>query len=909
MSQLNKESLFNSIKLFFLATILMMLAVQVVNIQAASAMFNRSPDHGYFEGKAGADGQRDYVNPGGIGVTNVDSFISWYKTKLSGNSQERAMASFTIRTMLGQNRGAANEKGSVPSGTVAEWEKRVRSYADPNAKDRSVSFNKSFHFKKNTYYQMNNNDIGWYYETDTQPAIVFTNPDGTTYAIKRSCANPVGELAPLDEDSEWSLKDPLTEVRKNGGAWSKQVGVKPGDTVTTRYHVSNATRTATDRFERWRSMNFQSNGTITSSWRDGSKSTEASLGGLGTITAGESSFTIPSNAQSRTAYCWRASVDPRASNDNRVLTGAPACAVVGGSDEQYPSWSLTVGSSVHPFVEQGNAVGWWHGILNSDPNNRGGKTADGFTRCMVFSYDRYDPNGSWGGGGVCGTNHKASIPPGGAYQQTDDAYVLQTDGGTSLGATYCQRYSVGRQAEFKHVVGESPNACTTVVGGKTRLSMTPAQPSRTVEPSRTATVSAVLRTENYTTAGGYPGYDIACTYNVTATLPNNAGQTILGNTDCTTSINNGDARTVVQYPYTPTEGDIGKEICVNVYIAPRNGNMNLLDGSIPPVQRECFDVVAKPYIKVSGGDIAAARCDGGGAIIAGWNQLSDDGNAGSAGNHGAGAQYAAYAQGVIHSFASGQYIAREAGYGYSPVNLSFANTDTNTGAGNFGGNFGGTPCPSRYYDSSAINAASDWPGMGTAIGNGGTRTYRANATASPLVIGGATIPANVNTRLYVDGDVILSGDINANYAGAIDIAQIPNFTLIVRGNIYVQPNVRTLNGTFITEGNGKGQLYTCSTMTSPIRSSNFSNSRPVPAATPYSTCGNQLNFTGSVVAKKIHLQRTYGSMFKDVSQAAGAQWSAETFKYNPLTWILGSTGVTSTSEDQYDSITTLPPVL
>lgn len=879
-------------------------------------MFDRSPDHGYFEGRAGADGQRDYVNPGGIGVTNVDSFISWYKTKLNGNSQERAMASFTIRTMVGQQRGSADQKGSVPSSTVAEWEKRVRAYADPNVKDRSVNFNRSFSFKKNTYYQMNNNDIGWYYETDTQPAIVFTNPDGTTYAIKRSCANPVGELVPLDEDSgRWSLKEPLTEIRKNGGEWNKQVGVKPGDRITTRYHVSNATRTTTDRFERWRSMNFNEGGTITSSWRDGSKTTETSLGGSRSVTSGESSFTIPSNARSRTAYCWRASVDPRASDDGRVLTGAPVCAVVGGVDEKYPSWSLTLSSAVHPFVEQGNAVEWVHNIVNTDPNNRGGKVADGFNRCMVFSYDRYDPNAGWGGGGTCGTNYKASVPPGGAYRQIDDAYILQTNGGTSLGATYCQRYSVGKQAEFNPVVGESPNACTTVVGGKTRLSVN--QPSEgEVEPTRQVTLTADLRTDQYTTAGGYTGYGIGCQYNVTAQLPNGASQTLLGSTSCTTHIDSNDPRGVVNYPYTPTEADMGKRICLNVSIWPANGNENLMAAGASRTGQSCFEVVAKPYIKVVGGDIAASRCSGSGSIIAGWNKLSDESSADPAmSNYGAGAQYAAYAQGIIRGFASGQYINRQApvsgiGYGFSPTNLSFANQGTDPKSGNFGGNFAGTPCPPSYYSTTALNTAANWPGMAAASTSVGIHTYKHDARTTPLrIIGNNTVQSNVNATLYVDGDVIIEGNIGASYAGAIDIAQIPNFRLIARGNIYIQPNVTELNGSFIAEGNGKGQLYTCTNGVSPWQSDRFSNARPVPLANPYSMCNQRLVVNGSVVAKKVHLQRTFGSMYKDTSQAAGIASAAEVFNFNPLIWMLGSTGDSNISNDDVDEMTILPPVL
>lgn len=890
---------------FGVAVLLATIIVGVIGEQSASAMFKRSPYTGFFTASYATSG--DYVQPGGIGVTNAESFISWYEQKLNGSQQEKVMASFTIRTMTGQKVGTASQRTSVPSSTLDKWKGLVRQYAAAGR----INFTKNHTFDKNTFYQASG-DIAWYHDGPrTISSIVFSIPGGKEYAIKRDCANPVGDLTAL-EPLDWELEPPVTKIKKGNNDWtSRTVPVNRGDTVSVRYQVENDTKNDTTNFEHWRSMNFNEDKSLRSDWRLGSKTTSR-LGGNSSLTSGVITFNVPSNAPLGREYCWRASVDPRSSSSNSTLSGERACIRVGVGNEpgpRDPSWSLTLGSAVStPFIEQGGGAFWTHTIVNSDPTGQEGKVAKGFNRCMVFNYDRFYPNGGAISGGHCGDQYAAVIPVGNSGPYVDDEYIVQTDGGTSLGTVFCQRYSVGKQAENNPVPADSQNACTTVVGGKTRLSVN--QPSAgEVEPTRPVNITADLRTEQYTTAGGYTGYGVGCQYNVTAQLPNNVTQTLAGNTPCSAHIDNNDPRGVVNYSYTPNEGDIGKRICLNVSIWPANGNENLMAAGASRTGQSCFEVVAKPYIKVAGGDIAAARCDGGGAIIAGWNKLSDDGNAGSAGNQGAGAQYAAYAQGVIRSFASGQYVAREAGYGYSPVNLSFANDSTNADAGNFGGNFGGTPCPSRYYDSSAVNAASDWPGIATAISNGGTRVYKANATATPLVIGAATIPANVNARLYVDGDVILGGDISANYAGAIDIAQIPNFTLIVKGNIYVQPNVRTLNGTFIAEGSSKGQIYTCSTSANPIRSNNFTNSRPVPAATPYATCGNQLNFIGSVVAKKIHLQRTYGSMFKDVNQATGAQWSAETFKYNPLTWMLGSTGVTSGSEDQYDSITTLPPVL
>lgn len=710
------------------------------------------------------------------------------------------------------------------------------------------------------------------------------------------------------EDREWKLKAPVTEVKTHTEDWSdEQIRVNPGETVTSRYKVKNITRTATDRFERWRSMNFNENGTKRppSDWRSGSRATESSLGGLKTATSGESSYRIPVGARAGERFCWRATVNPSSNGGGRELTGNEACAVVYGESTRR-SWSLTLSSEAPPYVEQGGAVEWVHNIVNTDPYNRGGKIADGFNRCMVFSYDKYNPNISSGGGGVCGTQHAASIPPGGPYRQTDDAYILQTDGNTPLGANYCQRYSVGQQAEHNLVVGESPNACTPVVGAKTYLTVnTTSTPE--IEPTQQGAITAVLNTSQYTTAGGYPGHTINCNYYVTAEMPFGGMQVVQDNSPCNTAINSDGSRTVVDWKYTPTANDVGKKFCLNASISATNGNLlapgHALSGS------SCFEVVAKPYMKVVGGDIAAASCTGNSSIIAGWNKLSDDGNTGSLGNQGAGAQYAAYAQGVIKSFASGQHIAREDSYGYAPANLSFANTSTNYSAGNFGGNFGGTPCPSNYYDSSVVNSSDtkQWPGIGAAVGEPGVKVFKSQGTTYLTGSTDTTIDPARNIRLYVDGDVIVTRNIFANYAGIMDVAQMPNLTLVAKGNIHISPNVSELNGIFISEKS----IYTCSNGTNPIRTDDFIAPRsPAANGSQYSQCANRLTVNGAVVAKKVHLLRTAGSMYMDNGNpATGINGAAEVFKYNPLTWILGSTGITSAQNDQYDSITTLPPVL
>lgn len=1018
-------------KWFVFAGIVLMslMAVQAIGSRQAAAMFDRGAYQGFFTNSYATSG--DYVQPGGIGVGNVNDFINWYKGKLNGSQQEKVMASFTIRTMMGQRSGGPNDRWSVPASTVNDWEQRVRKYANKGL----IDFSANYSFNKNTFYQEGSADIAWYYNSDQQPSIIFRHPETkqVIYAIKRSCANPVGELSRLpDPQPEWELKKPISQVKREGGGWTNQVYAQPGEIVRFRHQIGNKGPDSAEGVQTRREYNNKG----PSDWTN-----QPALGiGDRYVGTGEEGapFPVPPSAVNGAQFCESQAVRPPRYNGSGVLRSDDACVTVritgqcepGSSNcpvdfeleascqdgihitnmrqppphqernvafrirvfPNYPSppgsptsvvidqngnvitdnpgeyvirdrgdiripfprnygepshvkwridvrafglgnvnqnqysklvsdyivdpspctatWDLYPSTDPVPgFIEQGGAVGFRHSV-----NNTGQKTSDGVNACVVTNYSIYNPNGGNTGDHCSTSQGGVNFGPGVTGPMPNNSPGLYTDGNTPLGATYCQRYQVNPA-----VPGgggrESANACTKIVGGKSYLSVQPSnEPSGEtyVEPGKTVKALGTINTTQYADAPGYGGYYIGCTYNVTAQLPYGGTATKQGNTDCTQLINNQNQRPAVDYSYIPQASDIGSKICVNVTIWSGNGNPNLLAAGYPTSGSVCFDVIAKPYMKVVGGDIAAGSCETGSSIIAGWNKLSDKEGPTGDGNLGAGTKYAAFAQGVINSFASGQAVVREDGYGHSPTNLSFANTSTNPGAGNFGGNFQGTPCVLSYSGSKPSNPSevSPWPGMGTAAATPGSKIYSATSAPGPLTIGAGTIPTNTSVRLYVDGDVILNGNIDANHAGAQDASQMPNFTLIVKGNIYVQPGVSRLYGTYVAEGGSKGNIYTCANGVTPINATNYTVSPPAAATNPYVTCGaNQLTFTGAVVAQKVHLLRTFGSLYQDTGGAAGQARAAEVFKYNPLSWIYGVTGPTTVHDDTYESITAPPPTL
>lgn len=151
--------------------------------------FARGRWYGYFNNRLETSGA-DLI-PGGIYVGDVQSFLNFYWAKLySANVQDRVSAEFTILTMLGYPAGTG---WWVAREQFPEWERTVRWYND----NGRISWAAMYSYTFNTYYQRAAADVAWYIEPSTRDSIVFYNPNGTSYAIKKDCANPVGDMSSL----------------------------------------------------------------------------------------------------------------------------------------------------------------------------------------------------------------------------------------------------------------------------------------------------------------------------------------------------------------------------------------------------------------------------------------------------------------------------------------------------------------------------------------------------------------------------------------------------------------------------------------------------------------------------------------------------------------------------------------
>lgn len=309
-----------------------------------------------------------------------------------------------------------------------------------------------------------------------------------------------------------------------------------------------------------------------------------------------------------------------------------------------------------------------------------------------------------------------------------------------------------------------------------------------------------------------------------------------------------------------------------------------------------FPVTNKPYFKVNGGDISAGagistgglNCASGGvspnsdASIVSWNRGA---SADPANNYGgAGTGFGALALNHLLGFASGQ------GTSYAPSRLSFGNT----GAANqvdvaqelYGGKYGSTACTADYF------AGVD-PGV----------ILNTDLTLGAQAIPNCTVgvPTSVCRRvIYVNGDVHITG--NITFSGVYGSAsEVPSFSLVVRGNIYIAPGVTQLDGSYVAQPtNGaatNGIIYTCAP-------SGFSTtSVNVLTSSLQNNCSTPLTVNGAFVGRQVWLLRTAGTL--------SGNTAAETFNYVPDLWMSApyGNGLTPGVVDEYDAITSLPPVL
>ncbi len=375
-----------------------------------------------------------------------------------------------------------------------------------------------------------------------------------------------------------------------------------------------------------------------------------------------------------------------------------------------------------------------------------------------------------------------------------------------------------------------------------------------------------------------------------------------------------------------------------------------------------INVIKRPYFKVFGGDVrsGAEFVSTTGACVAGGSGiLKTSGKTLSDGSwRGASTQYAAVANGIIDGFASATLRTSTP---LSPTGLTFANN--NLAGAPLGGNFGGVACIPNYWNDlrdpttikhianntnknelrliqitnlagtpqididASTNSSS---GKGTSgCGEISDQTYLSSSdhcyaiSAYPVVYGAPSAPntnvapnvvtLNHNVTTFVDGDVEILSDIKYPATLWAQPSDIPYFTMVVCGNIFIDKNVTEVDGWFIAlpvkycpatlpVANAGGNILTCT--------SKFNS---IPDAVKATSCDNELTIRGAFTAQNIKFQRTHGGV--GVAPAAENSTStnpAEKFIFDPSFWIATPNQKAlnlTTGTTKLDNFTGLPPVL
>ena len=345
-------------------------------------------------------------------------------------------------------------------------------------------------------------------------------------------------------------------------------------------------------------------------------------------------------------------------------------------------------------------------------------------------------------------------------------------------------------------------------------------------------------------------------------------------------------------------------------------------GQVPYSSEGCNIVVNHPYVRAYGADVlagggfGACNVDGTAGIRAYFRPLREQV---AGGTSGSGAQLAAFALSTISGFTSASIRDNDPTL---PKGLTFAHDNSTPDQNSFRASLGGSMssggtnlCLPDYFETTQFPAGhpqrepdsdSNTFELGNPLLPSGKQTVIKPAGGTVNLSGVSSF--SKRHSVYVDGDVFITSNIAYNTIYAQGINSIPNFALIVKGNIYISNNVTRLDGLYIAqpEDGSKGRIYTCAVGGKPITD----------PAGMWSQCGGdpprQLVVNGAFLADRIILNRTFKSLRDSkFREKAGDSNAAEIFNFSPELYLSNPVFRQSSTltSGEYDYITTLPPIL
>ena len=363
--------------------------------------------------------------------------------------------------------------------------------------------------------------------------------------------------------------------------------------------------------------------------------------------------------------------------------------------------------------------------------------------------------------------------------------------------------------------------------------------------------------------------------------------------------------------------------------------------------REILRLAYLPYIKVYEGDVAVGgrfgtgssidACNSGNSIIGTKGDSVAEGRTYGFSKHTGTSSIGASVEYALRAFSSvyGYYSASQRTAGGTPsphTGLTLANTPSNPGTphgGDYGhgatNSFANRRCIANYWAVITNNQQTDTIVRGSLDGGSldladtnlvpeNSRVYHdgdLNITASS--------PLEINSAIYVKGDIFINSDIVNNHVKAWqqDRRKVGSLYLIAKGNVYISRDVGQVDAIIIAipPGNNpadKGIVYTCS-------GGGTSTTTHLGATNHHRLCSKQLTVNGAVIARSIVLGRTHGSRnlgsaFEHPDGSPDASNVAEIFYFSPEYYVslpIASSAESQIDRDKYyrsDSIISLPPL-
>jgi hypothetical protein len=353
-----------------------------------------------------------------------------------------------------------------------------------------------------------------------------------------------------------------------------------------------------------------------------------------------------------------------------------------------------------------------------------------------------------------------------------------------------------------------------------------------------------------------------------------------------------------------------------------------------PSSLTCNTVVRianKPYVRFYGNDVFAGggygtSCSSGFASALGYGVFTGAPSDQST-YLGAASELAVLARNQINFLLPGSQRNRG-----NPSQLAFANDPPPLIAtGTFGGGFGNLSCAFDYV-ASASSVATDTTSGAVNVTNIPSGVYRYNPGGScsgnitlrtGVNAGKVGIPNGRRVVIYICGDAYIrswNSSPTGTHFGFGDttwgsIAEIPSLYVIASGNIYIDYELRTMDGVYIAQpaGTDKGEIFSCSSTGAPNDQTNpidVLTTGSADAAFIHNNCNRTLTVNGAFIAKRVHFIRSLGTVRTSTGpyEPHTSPNIAEVFRYTPDLFLTNGGGLPPISQSvQIDSIVSLPP--